>query len=593
MLLEPVRLDDINIPTDGIKIVIMQPYVAENLTDNEPFSWQGSEKNRQIEQIKRTLVIAKNEEHGIHQTHFTIFPEYSIPGLEGVNTIQSILEADWPNNTIVIGGVDGLDKTQYTQLLEGSKVDELNKANALEDNQWVNCCITWVKSNDRVTKWIQPKFSPAWPEKNTNFKNMFLGKSIYVFEAKFTDGLTFRFLSLICADWIGKINPTSDEGIFLVLKGLDTLWHSDSDPKPIHLLFVVKHNLKPNYDLFLNNTKRFFTDTNPTKINRDKCLVLFANTAGGYKPGNYEGYGFTSIISSPASGYVVEACPQSFAVITEKLRGSENLKRCKEALFREMGACIHSIKLYHPLYIGYDVNDKYRPVENAIVYPIDKDIKDPRVPGRPVPASIKWVNDKLDEIIYPNTDDGIKKNVTIAYDFVKDELRWSDEEFLQRSINIATNRKDDPDRDKKEKIVDIWGNEETKSLKTIVNSLSVISCKFSLKINDSPAHATLVNRDNDVYDIVIIFGQSHYGHKDNFKYIEDSFLGRHNLDSRKVIIVSRADEDFEDIINREKKIYDVSPIMKCDYRKLLGCFESQNSGELTTKITQLIGVENE
>ncbi|HDZ03154.1 MAG TPA: hypothetical protein ENH52_17210 [Nitrospirae bacterium] len=590
MLIEPVELD-ISIPIDGLKMVIMQPYVAGNLTDNEPFRWQDSEKDRQIERIKRTLVIAKNEDHGIHQTHFTIFPEYSIPGAEGVNTIQSILEeADWPNNIIVIGGVDGLDKTQYTQLLEGSMVSELNKAIALENNQWVNCCITWVKSNGRVNKWIQPKFSPAWLEKNTNFKDMFSGKSIYVFEAKFTDGLTFRFLSLVCADWIGKINPTSDEGIFLVLKGLDRLWHSDPDPKPIHLLFIVKHNLKPNYDLFLNNTKRFFTDTKPIKINRDKCLVLFANTAGGYNPGNYEGYGFTSIISSPASGYVAEDCPRSFAVITEKLRGVENLKRCKEALFREIGACIHSIKLYHPSYIGYDVNDRCLPVENAIVYPLDADIKDPRVPEQTVLASVKWVNDNLDDFNCPNTDEGIKEDVTKAYNSVINEMRWSSGEYLQKSINIATNRKDESDRKKKEKIVDIWDSEEAKALETIMNSLSAISCKFPLKIDGSPAHAILVNREHDVYDIVIVSGQPHNLHEDNFKYIEDSFLGRHNLDSRKVIIVSRADADFTGVIDREKKIYDVSPVMRCDYKKLLDCFESQNNGELKTRITQLIGV---
>jgi hypothetical protein len=591
MLIEIVELDNFCIPTDGIRMVIMQPHVDENLTDNEPFRWKDEKKYDQIENIKRTLMIAKSEENGIQQSHFTIFPEYSIPGLDGASIIQCSMEmADWPNNTIVIGGIDGLNKAQYGELTKEAIVSDSNKEDVVEENNWVNCCVTWIKKNNGVVvKYIQPKFSPAWLEKNTNFEDMFCGKSIYLFEAKFTDGLAFRFLSLICADWIGKISPDADDGVFLVLNKLNELWNSETDPKPIHQVFVIKHNLKPNHSLFLNNATKFFTDTNPTKIDRHNCLVFFANTAGGNKPGKHNDYGFTSIISHPASGYVIEGCPPTYAVFTNNRRNSENLDRCKEGLFRETGACIHSIKLYHPSCIGYDVSDRCLPIENAIVHSIDKDFNDPRVPGLPVPASIKWVNDELDEIRYPNTEDVIRNDVTIAYNSIISEMRLGSGEYLQRSLNIATNREDGPDAERKKNIVDIWSDEETESLKTIVNSLSVISCMYTLSIKNSPAHAILTTEDNSVFDIVIVSGQTNNLHKDNLAHIEKVFPNKHNLDQRKVIVVSRADTDHSSTISREKNIYDTDSIINCDYQTLFECLQSHNREELQGKISSLIG----
>ena len=89
-------------PSQQIKMVAMQPHV--HLTDTEPFRWPDGEKEKQIVGIKRTLEIAKNK-----QAHFTLFPEYSIPGLDGVGAIDEVIaNNDWPNNTIIIGGVDGL-----------------------------------------------------------------------------------------------------------------------------------------------------------------------------------------------------------------------------------------------------------------------------------------------------------------------------------------------------------------------------------------------------------------------------------------------------------------------------------------------------
>ena len=182
---------DITLPDDGIGMVIMHPFVE--LCYNEPYRWQNDKKDKQIERIIRTLEIAKQSDHGCEKTHFTIFPEYSIPGLKGVQKIQEILESNsWKDETIVSGGVDGLSKGEYFTLCnqDNTEVHDKNKPNNVRDDQWVNCCITWIKETNGVVKrWIQPKLSPSWPEKNIISKSMFCGSSVYVFEGKFKNGV--------------------------------------------------------------------------------------------------------------------------------------------------------------------------------------------------------------------------------------------------------------------------------------------------------------------------------------------------------------------------------------------------------------------
>ncbi len=86
----------------------MQPFVE--LTGTEPYKWQQTKKNQQLERISRFMNIAKQYD-GNGKTHFTVLPEYSIPGLEGVERINQVLtDPSWCSETVVIGGVDRLSK---------------------------------------------------------------------------------------------------------------------------------------------------------------------------------------------------------------------------------------------------------------------------------------------------------------------------------------------------------------------------------------------------------------------------------------------------------------------------------------------------
>lgn len=97
----------IELPTDRVGIVIAQPYTE--LCNPEPFKCSVATKQRQLDAVSKTLDVAIAASHAQQRTHFTIFPEYCIPGISGIDRVDAALVGeDWPNATIVIGGVDAL-----------------------------------------------------------------------------------------------------------------------------------------------------------------------------------------------------------------------------------------------------------------------------------------------------------------------------------------------------------------------------------------------------------------------------------------------------------------------------------------------------
>jgi len=147
---------NVTLPADGIGMVFMQPFIELN-TGREPFIWQDDKKEHQIDRIKRTLQISKSAPHGKTKTHFTIFPEYSIPGLSGIQAVQTMIEnAEWQNGTFILAGIDGLTKANFLEMCRQYGFD--NVADLIPNHQWVNCYVGWAKEDDgNIKTWVQPK----------------------------------------------------------------------------------------------------------------------------------------------------------------------------------------------------------------------------------------------------------------------------------------------------------------------------------------------------------------------------------------------------------------------------------------------------
>lgn len=101
----------VRLPRGEVAMVIAQPHVDPlvDFVQQEPFTWTDASRQRALEAIDATLAVSLKSPHSADKTHFTVFPECTLPGLEGVDRITAAMQADeWPRETVVIGGVDGL-----------------------------------------------------------------------------------------------------------------------------------------------------------------------------------------------------------------------------------------------------------------------------------------------------------------------------------------------------------------------------------------------------------------------------------------------------------------------------------------------------
>lgn len=282
---EEIKLDGLILPTNGIGMVMMQPYVE--LCKTEPYRWLKDKKANQIKRIIRTLDISKEAAHDCEKTHFTIFPEYSIPGLDGIHTIQEyISDISWEDGTVVIGGVDGLTKNEYSKLCDSANTEiyiDNRPENIRREQIWINSCVIWVKmqnsENESVIKrWVQPKLIPSWPEENIICEDMFEGKCVYVFEGKLHDRRSFRFMTMICFDWIGSFGINN--GIFEILHQLNNLPDAAPYGKRIDLCFILQRNKDTYHPSFLSNIYEFFHNHKYSLVDRGKCAVVAVNNSG-------------------------------------------------------------------------------------------------------------------------------------------------------------------------------------------------------------------------------------------------------------------------------------------------------------------------
>ena len=499
---------NVDFPTERVGMVIAQPHVPlASLTATEPFRCTEQSKPNRLAMLTETLRVSREAGHNVSKTHFTVFPEYSIPGLDGIGLIDNAMSSnDWPSGTVIIGGTDALERTQYVELLQDPQTHidiGRNGADKVPSDYWLNCAITWVKSaNGTIERWIQPKLHPAWGELNVHHQQMFRGSSVYVFKGVLENGVPFRFSTLVCFDWIATISQRTPTQWILA----DVHDQADGGQLPISWLFVIQRNKKPSHDTFLTAVATFFTQTEFPNATRHNACLVFCNTAGKPKPGRTGNYGGSSIVLSPQS-LVKKPCGlPTFSAGGPKFRdGSSLLLSFKDCYFRERGACIHSLAQINPGSVPLGPAGRTYAVENAQVWPISGMIE-PRAPKVSVPAPIKWMNDELDDIpslsanystvvLAEKVDEVHAQNISA--------LRSLTSQFTTHVVTLAAYRENIL------KNADKWNSTESDALKHLVHTLDILAVGFSSpSLVNTRAHASFI-MDRHSIDICAILGVSH------------------------------------------------------------------------------------
>jgi hypothetical protein len=495
------------LPSDRVGMVIAQPHVPDNsFTATEPYQCIDQVKTQRLAMLQKTLAIAQARPHGVSKTHFTIFPEYTIPGLEGVQLIEDILnDASWPNGTMVIGGTDALTHTQYAQLLQG-RATHVNKVRngiaQVTGDQWVNCAIIWVKSDAGILeRWIQPKMHPAWEEMDVSYQHMFQGRSLFIFKGQLNNGVPYRFGALICFDWIATVEAKKSYRWIL-----EELQHQAAGGQlPLSWLFIIQRNKKPSHLTFLSEIGVFFNQTECPNALRDRTCLVFANTAGKANPGRTNEFGASSVVFSNLCGFAKPTSVPTFSAGGPKFRdGSDLLSYYKDMFFRERGACVHSFAQINPVSLTAGPGGRSLAVENAHVFPI---IGEPesRAPSAAVPADVKWLNDELDDLPSLSAQystAALAENVDGSHKQIVEAFRTALPSACTKIVKLAA-QKSEPAH------ADDWGDIELEALEHVVHTLEIfgVACAFQT-VGSGSLHATLSIR-NKMVNLVAIRGVTH------------------------------------------------------------------------------------
>jgi hypothetical protein len=496
----------VRLPRGRIAMVLAQPYVV--FVPQEPFTWAPEERQRALDCIDETLAVSLSCTHGADKTHFTVFPECALPGLKGVDRITTRMEApDWPTETVVIGGVDGLTKDQFVELVQkpNTTFDHVgNRLDRVQVNQWVNCVVTWAKlPTGEVRSWVQPKLSPAWVELNVRCMSMYEGGSMYVFKGIHSNAdAPYQFASLLCFDWIGSMDAkTMWEWL---LEGIATCARRLGATLPLTWLFVVQCNPEPSHASFMKQVSRFFDQAQFPRVARDETCLVMANVAGKGAPGKAEKFGQSAVIVTP-SRFSVPDCVPTYSNGGRPQRGGDILENFRDAVFRERGACIHSFLVIHPSTLPPGSAGRRIALREPTVHPFNG-VYDPRAPRGAVPAIVKWMNDELDEpsksLAEKYKHQPLAASADAAHQRTVGALRTLKAEALDKTVKFAslTAGKGTPDE---------WKVSEGLAVKHLLHTFSILDvAHFPATFHGNGAQATIIKGETTL-EVIAVIGASH------------------------------------------------------------------------------------
>lgn len=575
----------VRLPRGEVAMVVAQPHMV--FVDQEPFTWVPEVRQRAFGCIDDTLAISRSRPHGADRTHFTIFPECTIPGLDGVDRITAAMQADnWPAETVVIGGVEGLTRDQFVELLqkENTTYDVVgNSLDRLMAHQWVNCIVTWVKlPTGKVCSWVQPKLSPAWAELDVRYMSMYQGHSIYVFKGTHSNAnVPYQFATLLCFDWIGS---TDTKRMWQwLLEGICTRAEQTGGTLPLTWLFVAQCNRAPSHASFMSQVGPFFDPNHFPRVTRDETCLVMANVAGKGTPGMAEEFGQSAVIVTP-NRFSRPGCMPTYGNGGASQRGGNILENFRDAVFRERGACIHSYLVLHPSTLPPGAAGHQFAVHRPTVHPFGG-VNDPRAPGAAVPAVVKWMNDELDEpskslaAMYEHLP--LTATARGAHQRTVAKLRTVEAKALDNTMNFAS-------LTASKVIPDEWNIEERRAVKHLLHTFSILDvAQYPLAFHGNGAQATIMKGETSL-EIIAVTGASH---EECDKHVLNCLPAHRG----QLVIVSR-DDDNNLWDPRFKSIYDQVPddasveakfteptsaIIRIGYREVLDAYQNAaNEGEL-------------
>jgi len=374
----PVNLN-IDLNSGHLCMIMAQPFLQLQQTCNG-FGLDRTVIENHKRMIQSTLELACNPwfSNESHNTNFVLFPELSLP-YDMILEIKDKISGSLANNTILIGGIEGIRKEAYDILLRDSDNPEEACGNLSGTSNYINCGIIFTKEKDGMVKiYLQPKVKASEDEQAIG---MLEGKHILLFKTT-----TYNFLCLTCFDFIGRDRNSPVPLIQNIMGKLSSDVPSGYCLN-LDLVFILQYNKSPTHRCF-QESARILLHEGRGQI--EARSLVFVNTAA-------ESFG-----SSGQYGKSAFYFPRGTWTIPDKRKYPVNntvaLERtdhgCEQARFREDGPCIHSMVFIPKKALGGDSGDiRYPLVPPPLCHKImpDGSLEE----GRAVPALEKMVSDNL------------------------------------------------------------------------------------------------------------------------------------------------------------------------------------------------------
>lgn len=580
---------DVTLPSDTVRLMLAQPFLQLRRPLQEPFPLDPECATRMASAIDAVFIHV-----AARQPHFVLFPEFVIPGIDGVNQVMARLRApEVASPTIVIGGVSGLGPLAFAELCglpDVAAIDPVNAPARVQPTEWVNTSVTFIKDDTGVVRlWLQPKLSPSWPETQSHHQSMFKGGLVRVFRGRFQNAVPFRFLSLICFDWVGQEAGLSIPNA--LLHELNALWQPTASPTDLQWVFVLQHNESPNHATFLTSTQTFLTHAGDAPfVRRKDTAVVMASTASSLLPGRGSGtqFGYSSLVFGPQAPFDSHGCWPTVATRCSRLRQSDALGTCKDVVFREMGECVHLAHVRVPNFVAADPTDRTPAVDTASAIPLVNTTTDPRLPGAHVPAVVKWTNDELDHV--PDfcatyfVDHPLEASLRMSHHQIVEGYRRLEPQDLAVRIDssCATRLLASGKADPAAGIDTEWNGEERAGLRHVVQALTLIGSVAGIDTAGSQLHA----RTASGVEIAALVGPTH----------SDCRAGVNKLAARThspIVLISR---DAENALCAPREIESFSDprggsgITLADAQSLLSAARLKAQGDYMQYISELTDV---
>jgi hypothetical protein len=112
MIRVPEQQIDVTLPSTSVNMLIAQPFLEFQAPVQEPFALRPECAARILAAIDNVFVVA-----GTFHPHFIVLPEFSLPGIAGVERVVGHLSSAAARHPmILVAGVSGLTRDGYMRL---------------------------------------------------------------------------------------------------------------------------------------------------------------------------------------------------------------------------------------------------------------------------------------------------------------------------------------------------------------------------------------------------------------------------------------------------------------------------------------------